>query len=299
MKRFSFLVSLLIALYYPGLSLMAGQTDPYDPFFDGVDNSAQVNQLQNRVDRLEREILTTQKAVFGKAGDAITNTTVPDAAVAPKMTVEIQKLQEQIQAITGKIEEIEHQLKMMPAVPDTTSTPPANPTNITPNTPPTNNLASTAATSATVAAAATTTPSKDSSTDSQLSVQQQFQAAFEFVKKSDFPNAQTALTQFINDNKTSPLLSNAYFWLGEIYFIQKKFEDAAVQYLKGYKAMPRGAKAAESLYKLTLALEKLQNKTQACKTLDRLNQEFPDMAKSLRFKVQDAIKQIGCSANPL
>ena len=296
-------IATLLALILLTVSAHAAeQSDPYDPFFDGVDNSAQVNQVQNRVDRMERDIMTLQKALYGKSGVGA------DGGSAATLSATVISLQEQIQALNGRIEVLEHKLagQASPA-----TNPDANPatTDVAPAADGAQNLAAqlptvTAPAAAAVSAAPAMTPAlapvaPSASTQDKPAgdPQQAFQTAFDLVKKSDFPKAQIAMQQFITDFKTNPLTSNAYFWLGEISYIEKKYEDAAVQYLRGYKTYPRGAKAPDSLYKLALALGKMKNNKQACKTLNRASTEFPDMNKSLRFKVQEEAKLLSCDAS--
>lgn len=71
------------------------------------------------------------------------------------------------------------------------------------------------------------------------------------------------------------MISNAYFWYGECFFKQKDYNTAAVNYLKGYKESPKGAKSSDALLKLALSLGELKKTTEACNILDKLNKEFP------------------------
>ena len=50
------------------------------------------------------------------------------------------------------------------------------------------------------------------------------------------------------------LASNAYYWLGETFYVQKNFQKAAISFAKGYQKFPKGNKAIDQLFKLALTL---------------------------------------------
>jgi tol-pal system protein YbgF len=126
-------------------------------------------------------------------------------------------------------------------------------------------------------------------------VQQAYQQAFSLVKQSRLEEAETKLRDFIKSYADNPLVSNAYYWLGEILMVQKKTEDASIQYLKGYKAFPKGNRAQEHLVKLAASLQLLGESEKACKTLERLQKEFTDIKQVNRIRMDEIRSSVPCA----
>ncbi len=121
-----------------------------------------------------------------------------------------------------------------------------------------------------------------------------YEIALANFKDKHYVIAQKNLAAFISQYPQSSLISNAYFWLGESYYRQNYNENAAVQYLKSYKALPTGGKAADALLMLSFALNKLGKKEEACSMLVRLEQEFPKRPTSSLKRAGDAKLKFAC-----
>jgi len=169
--------------------------------------------------------------------------------------------------------------------------------------------ASTAAPSvapAAVAAATSTSTTTPAKTDEKkpaipaskpkADVAAQYEKAFEFLRLSKYDAAEKAFKDFISNNKGSDLIGNAYYWLGETYLSRENYQQAAVQFLKGYQDFPKGNKAPDSLLKLAVSLRSLQKEKEACATLDKLKKEYPKMDKDLLTKASAERKGLKCKA---
>lgn len=122
----------------------------------------------------------------------------------------------------------------------------------------------------------------------------QYEAIIEKIKANNLDEAQNKLEEFISKNGDDPLVGNAYYWLGEVHFSKKQYEKAAIKYLKGYKQFAKGKRAPDSLYKLSVSLGNLKKINEACNTLDKLFDRFPDMQTNIRNGAQKQYKQLGC-----
>jgi len=122
----------------------------------------------------------------------------------------------------------------------------------------------------------------------------QYEAIIDQIKANNIDEAQNKLEEFISKNGEDPLVGNAYYWLGEVHFSKKQYEKAAIKYLKGYKQFAKGKRAPDSLYKLSVSLGNLKKINEACNTLDKLFDRFPDMHANLRNGAQKQYKQLGC-----
>ena len=60
------------------------------------------------------------------------------------------------------------------------------------------------------------------------------------------------------------LAGSAQYWLGETFYAQGNFREAAQNFLHGYKNYPKSRRAPDSLLKLGISLNKLGQTQQAC-----------------------------------
>ena len=61
-----------------------------------------------------------------------------------------------------------------------------------------------------------------------LNADEQFKKAKSFLAKRDYDKAEKAFQNFINKNKKHKNSADAHYWLGRIYYIQKKYSEAAI-----------------------------------------------------------------------
>ncbi|MBL27080.1 MAG: tol-pal system protein YbgF [Rhodospirillaceae bacterium] len=125
--------------------------------------------------------------------------------------------------------------------------------------------------------------------------QEQYDHAFNLLRRADYDGAEAALSSFVAEHPDLPLASNAFYWLGEAYYVRQNYEQAAITFLRGYKAFPEGNKAPDSLLKLGMTLDKLGNQNDACATLDKLLSDFPDAATTIRNRATQERRNIGCT----
>ena len=113
-------------------------------------------------------------------------------------------------------------------------------------------------------------------------------------KDEDYKVAEQRFIKFIEDHQNSSLLSNIYFWYGELYYRQKDFEKAGIYFLNGYRKFPRGIKAADSLLRLALSLSALDKGKESCKILNKLQREFKERSLSSLQKEKEILEKYNC-----
>lgn len=116
------------------------------------------------------------------------------------------------------------------------------------------------------------------------------------LKEGKFAEAEEKFSAFLKKYPQSTLQSNAMFWYAETFYRRDIYNNAAIQYLNGYKKYPKGPKAADSLLKLSLSLARLNKATEACGMLDKLEKEFPDRPMDSIKRAREARSKFGCSA---
>lgn len=89
--------------------------------------------------------------------------------------------------------------------------------------------------------------------------------------------AEAGFKTFLENNKDHALTGNVRYWLGEAYYVQGQFNEAASTFLEGYQKDSRGAKAPDSLLKLGMSLTRLEKLREACATFSKLRADFPKM----------------------
>lgn len=124
---------------------------------------------------------------------------------------------------------------------------------------------------------------------------EEYDVALSSLKEGAFEESKKLFDSFIKKHTTSLLLPNAYFWYAESYFKVTDYNEAAINYVKAYKQDPHGKKAADSLLKAAIALEKLNRETEACKMLSRLDKEFKDKSSSLKQSIEEIKARVQCA----
>ncbi|MBS0396903.1 MAG: tetratricopeptide repeat protein, partial [Proteobacteria bacterium] len=70
-----------------------------------------------------------------------------------------------------------------------------------------------------------------------------YQAALDRLKGKDYDGAEKALKDFVATYPQSPLLDNAKYWLGETYYVEKRFPEAITAFERVLKEHPDSRKA--------------------------------------------------------
>ncbi len=88
----------------------------------------------------------------------------------------------------------------------------------------------------------------------------------------------------------------ATYWLGESYLARGRTREAAEQFLKVSTDYARSPQAPEAMLKLSVTLNALGAKEQACATLAELERKFPNAGTGVRQGVTREQKRARCSA---
>ena len=111
--------------------------------------------------------------------------------------------------------------------------------------------------------------------EKKLSPEDEFQIAFDNIRKKNWDDAESQLIKFIENNSENQLSGSAHYWLGELYILKEKYRDAALVFAEGYQSFPESIKAPDMLYKLSESLYRVSKIEEACKTLEKLIIDYP------------------------
>ena len=124
--------------------------------------------------------------------------------------------------------------------------------------------------------------------------QEIYQRAYNMLSKGNYEAAEVAFIKFIKDFSDHSLTSNAYYWLGETFYVRKNYIQAAQNFAAGYKNFPKGSKASAQLLKLGISLYALNKNKEACSTFAKLNKEFSDLSLSISSRVNTFKEKLDC-----
>ena len=108
-----------------------------------------------------------------------------------------------------------------------------------------------------------------------------------------YTDAESGFREFVAKYPEHNLAGSAEFKLGETFWAQQNYGDAAQAYMSSYKQYPKGRRAPDSLLKLGLSLARLGQKDQACTTMGSVDAEFPS-AVEVKKRAQAEFKRAGC-----
>ena len=107
-----------------------------------------------------------------------------------------------------------------------------------------------------------------------------YDAAYQDYSSGRYELARTGFQQFVNAYSESELAGNAQFWIGETYFQQKEYSEAAAAYQKVLDKYPHNIKVPAALLKLGLSQAGLGNRTAARSTLRKVIVDYPGTGES-------------------
>lgn len=110
----------------------------------------------------------------------------------------------------------------------------------------------------------------------------------------DFGGAQAGFETFVNDNPDHARAGEAWYWLGETFFVRSDFADAADAYIASLRSQPDGAKAPDALVRLAASLHGMGRQEDACATLARFGQQFPNAPAASRARATREAVRANC-----
>lgn len=128
---------------------------------------------------------------------------------------------------------------------------------------------------------------KDASPPSEAQ-KKQYQQAYSLIKEKKFEEAIERLHAFIERYPEGELAGNAYYWLGEVYLVLPKLDQARASFSIVVSSFSGHRKAADAMFKLGVTYDRLQDPAQSEKYLNEVQAKFPEstaarLAKSYKI----------------
>jgi tol-pal system protein YbgF len=102
-----------------------------------------------------------------------------------------------------------------------------------------------------------------------------YDAAFNSLKGADYPKAIQGFQGFLAAYPSSPLASNAQYWLGEAYYVTREYDAAMAAFRKVTTDWPDSRKAPDALVKVGFTQAALGRGGDARATLEEVTRRFP------------------------
>lgn len=118
--------------------------------------------------------------------------------------------------------------------------------------------------------------------------------AFRLLNQAQYAKSATVFENFIEEHPRDALIGNAYYWLGETFYIRHDYVKAADSFRQGFEVLPGGPKAPDNLLKLAMTLNALKHKKDACVVLGKVVSKFSSKSAAVSQKARQEQKRIDC-----
>jgi tol-pal system protein YbgF len=119
-----------------------------------------------------------------------------------------------------------------------------------------------------------------------------YDTAYEDYQRQNYSLARTGFEEYLRMFAETDLADNAQYWIGECYYAEGKYEEAAAAFRRVIERYPTGNKAPRAMLKAGHALLQLGRKDQASAMFQQVIDTYPlsseaDQAKSRLKKLKD------------
>ncbi len=121
-----------------------------------------------------------------------------------------------------------------------------------------------------------------------------FDYAASFLMSGDYARAQAAFELYLKAFPNHPRTPDAQFRLGEIYLAQGANADAADAFIAHIKKYPNDPRAPEAYLKLGSAFARMQQNAEACKVFKALKSKYPNATPVVLQRADVEMSRIGC-----
>lgn len=244
--------------------------------------------LDDRLAAVEGQ-LARQKALIDQFGQSSENKEQSIRGQAANFRVEIESLREQVGAINGRLEEVEYQIKQEKNAPGSTMS--AGTTELDRIKEDTRSLNSRVTQveqylglgGGTKAPESKAAPARAPAAVvplASLSEQDLYDQAKQAFDAGELQKAREGFQEYTKRYPNAKNADNAQFWIGEIYYREKWYEKAIVEYQKVVENYPKGNKVGSAMLKQGYAFLNIGDKANARIILKDLIAKYPDTTEA-------------------
>ena len=133
--------------------------------------------------------------------------------------------------------------------------------------------------------------SKKNLNDSEI--KKKYENAIKLLWANKYEQAEKELTE-LKKIKPNDLMPNIQYWLGEVYYANKNFQQAIIEFGEGFSNYPDSIKGPDNLLKLGLSFSNLNKKNEACSAFYELEVKYKNSPKNVIERSQEERKKLNC-----
>lgn len=110
----------------------------------------------------------------------------------------------------------------------------------------------------------------------EAAAEKDYLAAFDQLKQGNYGQARTAFEAFVQQYPASEYADNAWYWLGEARYVDRRYEEALAAFRSVIERYPDSGKVAPSQYKIGVVLDEQGKTDEAIAQLRQVIQSHPN-----------------------
>jgi len=119
-----------------------------------------------------------------------------------------------------------------------------------------------------------------------------YETAYGYLLQQDYGSAEASFEEFLRLHPSDRLAADAQYWLGESFYVQRRYKPAGQAFLKVIQNHQASAKVPNSLLKLAMTLEQLGQKD--CALFNELETRHPNAAADVKNRARVVRQRVGC-----
>jgi len=124
-------------------------------------------------------------------------------------------------------------------------------------------------------------------------IKKKYENAIKLLWANKYENAEEELLQ-LKKIEPEDLMPNIQYWLGEVYYAKKNFQQAVIEFGEGFANFPDSIKGPDNLLKLGLSFSNLNKKNEACSAFYELEVKYKNSPKNVLERSQEERKKLNC-----
>ena len=140
----------------------------------------------------------------------------------------------------------------------------------------------------------TSTFEKNKSKESDKSPKEKYSNAIDLLWRNKYDEALSELKNLKTLNPPD-LMPNIQYWLGEVYYAKKDFNQAILEFGEGLKKFPDSIKGPDNMLKLGLSFSNLEKNKEACDVFLELLSKYPKGAANVIDRANKEREKLNCT----
>jgi TolA-binding protein len=129
-----------------------------------------------------------------------------------------------------------------------------------------------------------------------VTAEESYNYALDLARQLDFQNAEKAFKEFLIKHKNNKLQADAQYWLGRVYFAQKKYEEAAIAMAEFNSIFPNDSRFQETTLLIAEAAVNFAPKNQLCDILNQSLEFMVNPSEKFVKRINSLKNEKKCSA---